>query len=334
MRAANSNEDHMDSVRTLASVGLRMTSSGVAGARVGIATGGSMGHRYTQRFASDYQAYTEAIDRILEYKNTNVISGKVKLSLLLDTRNTLRSGLPAAVRVIQERLEEIKQHIELSVRLDSGDLEKQLTVIIQEFQQALPYPTGWPAIILESGLTAQAVARFEHIAKTLGYPRDKLLYGVGGYLVGGIARDFISLVYKVSSYNGIPTMKFADERQRGKESYPGNVTLLEETTDGQLQRMVALREETETLRRRGWQEVFVDLVRDGRYVGPRIGKSNRIAYIQRRWQQVGRGYLGEEKFPEDFPRKPRHSEGVDRLVERLRSQQLNFALPNLVAIHN
>lgn len=334
MRAANSIEDHIDSIRTLERVGLRMTSSGVAGAKTGIATGGSMGHRYTQRFSNDYQAYIQAIDRMLAYKYDRGDSGKVKLSLLLDTRNTLQSGLPAAIKVIQERHDQIKQHLELSVRLDSGDMVQQLSEIIRRFQQELPGPEVWPAIIVESGLTAEVVARFEQVGKAKGYPREKLLYGVGGYLVGGIQRDFISLVYKVSSYNGEPTMKFADERQRGKESYPGNVTLMEKSIDGRIQRLVALREESDGLSQCGWREVFVNLIEDGRYCGPRFDKKQRIAFIERRWQQVSQGYLGDEKYPREFPSKPRLSTGVARLAERLRAQQLNIDLPNLVAIRN
>ena len=334
LRAANSFDDHLDSVRVLESVGLSMTSSGVASERTGIIAGGSMGHRYTQRFTSDYQAFSWAIDRMLAYKEANAVAGTVKLSLLLDTLDTLRSGLPAAVRVIKERIDVIKPHIDVSVRLDSGDMERQLIEIIRTFQRELRPYNYLPSIIVESGLTARAVSRYERIAREQGFPRNKMLYGVGGYLVGGIQRDFISLVYKVSAYGGQATMKFADERDRAKESYPGAVTLLESEQTGQVRRLVALRTESEALRQAGWREVFVDLVNNGQYIGPQQTKRERLAYIEQRWEHVGQSYTGDDKYPEDFPRKPLLSAGVAGLVERLRFQQLNFALPRLVANSN
>ncbi len=320
LRAANSVADHDETVALLASVGLRLTSSGEAALRAGIAAGGSMGHRYTQRFANDESAFAQALEQILAYRRARPGSGRVKLSLLLDTWSTLGAGLPAAVRLIEARFEEIRSQIDLSVRLDSGDLEAQLRAVMRTFLAAFA-GRGWlPGIIVESGLTPPELARFEAIAAQERYPREKLIYGLGGYLVGGISRDFVSLVYKVSSIDGVPTMKFGDESEGGKQSYPGDLTLLERERDGLLVRQVALREEVAELQWQGWRDCFIDIARDGVVVAPEVTAQQRIARIEQRWGEIGRGYLGEERYPAGFARRPQLSGGVARLVAQLRQR--------------
>ena len=62
LRAAPSIQDHIESVSILSKVGLMMSSHGEAAKQAGIKAGGSMGHRYTQRFTTDYDAYIKAVD--------------------------------------------------------------------------------------------------------------------------------------------------------------------------------------------------------------------------------------------------------------------------------
>lgn len=317
MRAANSVTDHNESIAVLEKVGLGMSSSGVAAQQAGIAAGGSMGHRYTQRFANDYEAFMQAVDRMLMFKQERGNQGKVKLSLLLDTRSTLQSGLPAAIRVIEERFADIVRDIDLSVRLDSGDLVAQLLVIMRTFKERFE-PRGWlPAIIVESGLTPEQIARFEQVAAEQGYPRDKMVYGVGGYLVGGLSRDFVSMVYKVSSVEGRPTMKFGDEEDAGKMSYPGEITLVERGRGQGVDRRIALLSEMESLGAAGWTDTFIDIARDGVMVAPAVTKEERVARIEERWDSVGRSYLGDEKYPRAFARRPGLSAGVKALAREL-----------------
>ncbi len=320
MRAANSIEDHNASVKVLASVGLAMTSSGIAGMQAGIASGGSMGHRYTQRFTSDYEAFNNAVDRMIEFRKNRGIENRVKLSLLLDTRDTLDSGLPAAVQVITERAEEIAEHLNMSVRLDSGDLDAQLKVVIGTFMKAFAGETFMPSIIVESGLTPEDIARFERIAEERNFPRSKMLYGVGGYLVGAISRDFVSMVYKVASYGDNATMKFADEADGGKTSYPGRVTLVERETITGIERQLINMEEVAKFESKGWRCVFVKIIVNGERVVPPMEKEERIRRIEWRWEKLARGYLGNEKTPRQFPNKPNMSPGVRRVIEEVRQQ--------------
>jgi nicotinic acid phosphoribosyltransferase len=325
MRAANGRNDHDETVTLLADLGLGMTSSGEAGAIAGIAAGGSMGHRYTQRFTSDYAAFMQAVDRVLAYRCERGIGAKVKLTFLLDTRSTLGEGLPAAIHVAEERFPDIAEAIDLSVRLDSGDLAVQLRAVIRAFKARFG-ARGWlPGIILESGLQPEDVAGFEAIAAEEGYPREKLLYGVGGALVGGISRDFVSMVYKLSSVAGRPTMKFADEEDGGKESYPGNVTLMERETAEGIERMVALVQEITELRAKGWRETLIDIARNGVMVAPALSQAERNARIEARWEALAGHYIGNEKRPAQFPAKPQLSAGVALFAKRLRREQMSAA---------
>lgn len=327
LRASNSVDDHNDSIRILKAAGLKMTSSGAAAVENGLVAGGSMGHRYTQRYSNDFDAFVNALDRILLYKQQNGIEGKVKLSLLLDTRSTLNSGLPAAIRLIKHYSEVISNDIDLSVRLDSGDLIEQLKCVIRTIGEELTDTSLWPAIIVESGLTASEINKLEVVARQESYPLEKMNYGVGGYLVGKTDRDFISLVYKLSSVNGLPVMKFSDDVRRGKESYPGRVTLLERDSKTRFEpksvspvrRLIAQICEVETLKNSGWREVFVDWIQNGKIQQSKPDQDSLLQAIRKRWQKVAQGYIGDDKYPPAVPARPQLSVLSKVLVEELRS---------------
>jgi len=320
-------DNHIDKIKLLAKVGLGMSSSGTAAKQAGIRSGGSMGHHYTQRFDSDYEAFMQAVDRILEFKHSRNIQQKVKLSFLLDTRDTLQFGLPDALQVIEARYDEIAKNIDLSVRLDSGDLALQLKFIIKAFLERFDVNGFMPAIIVESGLTAVDIAKFEKIANELGFPLEKMLYGVGGYLVGAINRDFVSMVYKVATYNdGIPTMKFADEANKGKESIPGEITLMERQGLKGIERQIALLSEVESLKRNGWNDLFQDICVEGLMQAEKdlkeISSAKLLARINERWDNIAAGYIGDEKYPKEFALRPDYSEGVETIIEWIRFNQL------------
>ena len=325
LRAASSIQDHIESISVLSKVGLMMSSHGEAAKQAGIKAGGSMGLRYTQRFSSYYEAFMNALDRSIEFSKENGLTNKVNLSLLLDTRNTLQAGLPDAISVIKERIDDIKRYINLSVRLDSGDLKQQLKTIINTFNIQLGGMKYLPSIIVESGLKSDDVAEFEAIAKEYGFPVEKMLYGLGGYLVGGINRDFLSMVYKVSSFDGQATMKFADEADKGKESYPGNVTLVERSKDDSIERKVILVNELAIFIEAGWKDIFSDLVINGEVIEPNEPKDNLIEFIQSRWDDVAKGYIGNEKYPEEFARRPQMSDSINQLTDKIRYQQITIA---------
>ena len=85
------------------------TSNVAAGRRYGIPVGGTMAHSWIQSFAREQ----EASDRFAEFYPERAI-------LLVDTYDTLASGIPHAIPALT-RLQE-QGHGGFGVRLDSGDL--------------------------------------------------------------------------------------------------------------------------------------------------------------------------------------------------------------------
>lgn len=88
-----------------------------------VPAGGTMAHAWVQMFDSEYEAF-KAYCEI--YPNNAV--------LLVDTYNTLKSGVPNAIRVFKEML--VPQGIKnFAIRLDSGDisyLSKQARIMLDE----------------------------------------------------------------------------------------------------------------------------------------------------------------------------------------------------------
>lgn len=78
--------------------------------RFGVPAGGTMAHSWIQMFDSEYQAF-QAYCKLYPHNAT----------LLVDTYNTLKSGVPNAIRVFKEML--LPQGItNFAIRLDSGDI--------------------------------------------------------------------------------------------------------------------------------------------------------------------------------------------------------------------
>ena len=76
----------------------------------GVPAGGTMAHAWVQMFDSEYEAF-ETYCRLYPHNVT----------LLVDTYNTLKSGVPNAIRAFQEVL--VPQGItNFAIRLDSGDI--------------------------------------------------------------------------------------------------------------------------------------------------------------------------------------------------------------------
>src|SRR5690606_22671239 len=120
--------------------------------------------------------------------------------LLVDTYNTLKSGLPNAIIVAKE-MEERGEQL-LGVRLDSGDLAylaKRTRKILDEAN------LDYVKIVVSNQLD-------EYVIKSLkeqGAPID--IYGVGTNLVTGKPDASLGGVYKLSEYNGEPRIKLSED---------------------------------------------------------------------------------------------------------------------------
>jgi len=334
-RAVDGYDEHIRKLMRLKRAGLKATSHGLAARQWGLKAVGTMGHRFTQRFTGaqcDLDAFHYAVDRMLAFIHQQGITDPIPLSLLLDTRSTLEHGLPAALQLIRTRMQDIQGRIDISVRLDSGDLHKQFAIIAESFLGTFQGGSLMPGIVLESGLNARDVADFEQLADSIGFNRNKLYYGLGGYLVSGIQRDTISLVYKLTAFQSDgrmnASMKFGDETNAGKESYPGDIELWEGKKDGRIVRELALRQETPRQLRKSYRPLFVDLVINGRLQkGALLSDAQVQTRVRQRWQEVTQSYIGDDRdfYAVDDPdrRRPYFTPCLQALVDRLRLQQFS-----------
>ncbi len=201
MRAATCIEQHRLVLEGCLAAGVRRTSHVALAKELGMLAVGTMGHEHVQRFGADEAAFRAMKERRPQ-----------RSSFLLDTFDTLRSGIPSALRVMAD-----DPGAGDSVRYDSGEKEAQLRAV-----HALAGARGLaPVHILEDGFDLELTVRFERLRAELGLPPERLYYGYGGHLVGraALGRDRVAAVYKLSQSGTMAVMKFSDDA--GKRSVPG-----------------------------------------------------------------------------------------------------------------
>lgn len=204
LRSATCREQHLTVLRACNELKVRRTSHVWGAKELNMSPVGTMGHEHVQRYGSDDAAF-----RAMKDRRPN------RSSFLLDTFDTMRSGVPAALRVMKERPETGD-----SVRYDSGNkLAQYLYVVSQAQERKLD-----PAHILEDELDDRKTQEYERVRKVMGVAENRQFYGYGGFLVndpnfGSLTRDNVSAAYKLCESGGRPVMKFSSTK--GKESLPG-----------------------------------------------------------------------------------------------------------------
>lgn len=206
LRAASCPEQHLLALEGCKAAGLTRTSNVEGAKALGLTPVGTMGHEHVQRYGSDEAAFRAMVERRAN-----------RSSFLLDTFDTIRSGIPTAYRLIAER-----PGARDSIRFDSGDKEAQYRHAVEAARaQALT-----PVMILEDGFDTAQTQRFEALRREVGWPAEAQVYGYGGFLVAQTAgtpltRDRVSAVYKLTQTGARPCMKFGNEAGAGKQSIPG-----------------------------------------------------------------------------------------------------------------
>ncbi|RKI36688.1 nicotinate phosphoribosyltransferase [Corallococcus sp. AB004] len=206
LRAATCLEQHELALRACQEAGVQRTSN-VEGARVlGMIPVGTMGHEHVQRYGSDDAAYRAMHERRPQ-----------RSSYLLDTFDTLTSGIPAAFKLIAEEPQGGD-----SIRFDSGNKKLQYLYAVTRARDL----GIKPVIILEDGLDAQMTREFEELRKQVGWEPTTQFYGYGGHIVArtmshALTRDRVAAIYKLSCSGATPVMKFGNELAEGKQSVPG-----------------------------------------------------------------------------------------------------------------
>ena len=173
--------------------GIEATSNTMADRLYGVPAMGTMAHSWVQSFESEYEAF-KAYAEAFPHHST----------FLIDTFNTLKSGLPAAIKVIKEVL--IPKGVNnFAVRIDSGDLSylsKTCRKILNEHG-------------LDNCKIVVSNALDEYLIDNLlsqNAPVD--IFGVGERLITAKSDPVFGGVYKLSSIelNGtwMPKLKLSD----------------------------------------------------------------------------------------------------------------------------
>ncbi|MCX8107657.1 MAG: nicotinate phosphoribosyltransferase [Verrucomicrobiae bacterium] len=181
--------------------GCASTSNMQAAALYGLRTTGTMAHSFVQSYEDELTAFRA----FAEVHGANTI-------LLLDTYDTLQSGLPNAIAVGRELA---ARGIRLAgVRLDSGDL----AYLSKEVRSALD------AAGLEHVKIVASNQLDEYVIRSLleqDAPID--IFGVGTALAAGLPDGALDGVYKLAECNGKPRMKYTAGLT--KQTLPGRKTV-------------------------------------------------------------------------------------------------------------
>ncbi|NPA34211.1 MAG: nicotinate phosphoribosyltransferase, partial [Chlorobi bacterium] len=172
--------------------GFNATSNVLAGKMYGIPIIGTMAHSWIQSFDSEEEAFEKFAEIYRE-----------KTVFLVDTYDTLNSGIPNAIKVAK-RLEEkgIKAR---GIRLDSGDFIE----LSRKARQMLD----------EAGLTYMKIIVSNNVDEYLieslrkaNAPVDG--YGVGTRLVTAYDQPALDGVYKLVEINGKPRIKISNDSEK------------------------------------------------------------------------------------------------------------------------
>ena len=164
----------------------------------GVPAGGTMAHSWVQMFDSEYEAFKT----YCETYPTNA-------TLLVDTYNTLKSGVPNAIRVFDEVLKP-KGITKCGIRLDSGDI----AYLSQKARKMLD-DAGWQTcqITVSNSLD-------EYLIQDLLLQDAQIdLFGVGERLITARSEPIFGGVYKlmaVEKENGeiVPKIKVSENVEK------------------------------------------------------------------------------------------------------------------------
>ncbi|MEN8116343.1 MAG: nicotinate phosphoribosyltransferase [Bacteroidota bacterium] len=183
--------------------GAESTSNVLAGKIFGIPVSGTMAHSWVQSFDNELDSFRS----FAKIHPDNTV-------LLVDTYDTLKSGVPNAIKVAK-KMEEEGQRLK-AIRLDSGDLayfSKKARKLLDN--DGLDYVQ----IIASNQLN-------EHVVKTLLRDQNAEIdaFGIGTELITGKDDAALDGVYKLTMIEGENKMKFSENIE--KITLPGKKDLV------------------------------------------------------------------------------------------------------------
>jgi nicotinate phosphoribosyltransferase len=172
--------------------GVQGSSNVLAGQMYDISVSGTMAHSWIQSFENELTAFRTYAEH---YPDSSI--------LLVDTYNTIKSGVPNAIKVAKE-LEE-KGHRLKAIRLDSGDL----AYLARKSRHMLDNAG------LEYVQIAASNQLDEYVIKSILDQKAPIdVFGVGTKLVTAYDEPALDGVYKLSSINGNPTLKISENVEK------------------------------------------------------------------------------------------------------------------------
>jgi len=187
--------------------GFNSTSNVAAACMYGLETTGTMAHSWVMSFDDELTAFR---------KYANLYPDKCVL--LVDTYNTLESGVPNAITVAKEL--EARGKKLLGIRLDSGDL----TYISKKAREMLDDAgLEYVKIVASNQLDEMLIRSLEEQGARID------IFGVGTKLVTGYPDAALDGVYKIAINNGRPVMKISENIQ--KMTLPGKKNILRFTNE-------------------------------------------------------------------------------------------------------
>ena len=178
--------------RAAAIGGFQATSNVVAAKDFGINASGTMAHSFVQSYDDELTAFRHFAESMTE----NCV-------LLVDTYDTLKSGIPNAIMVAREM--EQQGHRLLGIRLDSGDL----AYLAKKSRKMLD----------DAGLSYVKIAASnqldDHVIKSLKEQKAPIdVFGIGTSLVTGEPDGALDGVYKLSLSGEKPRIKLSENLQK------------------------------------------------------------------------------------------------------------------------
>ena len=201
LRRAQGQDGALTAARAAYIGGAQGTSNAAAGQRYGIPVGGTMGHSWVQAFPSEQEAF----DRFAELYPDRTI-------LLVDTYDTLASGIPNAIPVLA-KLQGQGRH-GFGVRLDSGDLGPLSRAVRARLDDA---GLQQAQIVVSNELDEESISEL----RADGAPID--VWGVGTRLVTAHDDPALSGVYKLVAMRSGGAWETTSKRteEAGKATLPG-----------------------------------------------------------------------------------------------------------------
>ena len=168
----------------------------------GVYAGGTMAHAWVQMFDSEYEAFKAYAEM---YPNN--------CTLLVDTYNTLKSGVPNAIRVFNEVLKPLGI-TKCGIRLDSGDM----AYLTQKARKMLD-EAGWTECQISVSNSLD-----EYIIQDILRQGAKIdLFGVGERLITARSEPVFGGVYKLAAVEdeeGVIAPKIKISENVGKITNP------------------------------------------------------------------------------------------------------------------